>query len=67
MTTRYTGAGPAQDPSDVPERAALTWTRAQLAEQIQHTGAALDAIAGPASSPPRETDRPPLADMEAEP
>jgi hypothetical protein len=44
----------------------MTWARAQLREQIQQAGSALAQAAEPANRQTRRTDRPPLADMEAE-
>jgi hypothetical protein len=45
----------------------VTWARAQLREQIQRAGSALAPTAETANRQTRKTDRPPLADMEAEP
>ena len=59
-------AGSARD-ERAPEPAAITWTRAQLRQRIQRTGPALAPTAQPTDKQTRETDRSPLADMEAEP
>ena len=64
---RAAEAGRAKDGRSAPEPAPVTWARAQLREQIQRTGSALAPTAETANRPTRKTDRPPLADMEAEP
>ncbi len=64
---RAAEAGRAQDAKNAPEPAAVTWTRAQLREQIQRVGSALAPAAQPANRQARETDRSPLPDMEAGP
>jgi hypothetical protein len=58
--------GQAQAPSRSPHRADPSWTRIQLAAQIQRLGAAPTA-ASPAEEKPREPDSPQLPDLEAEP
>jgi hypothetical protein len=60
-------AGSARDDQRAPEPAAVTWTRAQLREQIQQSGAALASIGWTADKQTHEAERPPLADREAEP
>jgi hypothetical protein len=60
-------AGSARNDARAPEPAALTWTGAQLREQIQRAGAAPDPTAQPAERQTRETNRSPLADREPEP
>jgi hypothetical protein len=60
-------AGRAQDGKSAPEPAPVTWARAQLREQIERAGSALAPATEPANRQTRQTDRPPLADMEAEP
>jgi hypothetical protein len=60
-------AGRAQDATSTSEPAAVTWARAQLREQIQRVGAALDPAAQPAERQRREIEHSPLADREAEP
>jgi hypothetical protein len=60
-------AGSARGDERAPEPAAITWTRAQLRQRIQRTGPALAPTAQPTDKQTRETDRSPLADMEAEP
>ena len=64
---RAVEAGRAKDGRSAPEPAPVTWARAQLREQIQQAGSALAQAAEPANRQTRTTDRPPLADMEAEP
>jgi len=64
---RAAEAGRAQDARNAPAPTAVTWARAQLREQIQRAGSALALAAQPANTQIRETDRSPLADMEAEP
>jgi hypothetical protein len=64
---RAAEAGRAKDGRSAPELAPVTWARAQLREQIQRAGSALAHTAEPATRQTRKTDRPPLADMEAEP
>jgi hypothetical protein len=64
---RAAEAGRARDGKSAPEPASVTWARAQLREQIQRAGSAQAPTTEPASRPTRQTDRPPLADMEAEP
>ena len=64
---RAAEAGRAKDGRNAPAPAPVTWARAQLREQIQRTGSALAPTAEPPNRQTRETDRPPLADMEAEP
>ena len=59
-------AGGTRDDERTPEPAAITWTRAQLREQIQRAGAAPDPTAQPTHRQTRETDRAPLADREPE-
>jgi hypothetical protein len=49
------------------EPAPATWARAQLREQIQQAGSALVSTAEPANSQTRNTDRPLLVGLEAEP
>ena len=63
---RAAKAGRAKDGRSAPEPAPVTWARAQLREQIQRAGSALAPAAEPANRQTRMTDRPPLADMEAE-
>ena len=60
-------ADPTRDAGSAPAPVAVTWARAQLREQIQRAGSALAPVGEPASRQTRKTDRPPLADMEAEP
>jgi hypothetical protein len=60
-------AGHAKDHRRAPEPAAITWTRARLQEQIQHSGAALASIGRAADRQTHDAERPSLADMEAEP
>ncbi len=67
MSIRGPEPGRAGDTQNGPEPGALTWTRAQLRKQIQRAGAAWAPAARPADSLARETGRPPVADMEAEP
>jgi hypothetical protein len=64
---RAAEAGRAKDGRNAPEPAPVTWARAQLREQIQRAGSALSPAAEPANRPTHKIDRPPLADMEAEP
>jgi len=64
---RTAEAGRAKDGRSAPEPPPVTWARAQLREQIQRAGSALAPVGEPASRQTRKTDRPPLADMEAEP
>jgi hypothetical protein len=63
---RAAKAGRAKDGRSAPEPAPVTWARAQLREQIQRAGSALASTAETANRETRKTDRPPLADMEAE-
>ena len=63
---RAAEAGRAKDSRNAPQPAPVTWARAQLREQIQRAGSALASTAETANSETRKTDRPPLADMEAE-
>jgi hypothetical protein len=58
--------GRAKDGKSALEAAPVTWVRAQLREQIQRAGSALSPAAEPPNRQTRNTDRPPLADMEAE-
>jgi hypothetical protein len=60
-------AHPAQEAKSTPEPAALTWTRAQLRERIQQTGAALAPAAEPADRRTREPEHSPAEDREIEP
>ena len=64
---RAAEAGRAKDGRSAPEPAPVTWAGAQLREQIQRAGSALAETAEPANRQARKTDRPPLADLEAEP
>jgi hypothetical protein len=64
---RAAEADRAKDGKSAPEPAPATWARAQLREQIQRAGSALAPTTEPANRPTRQADRPPLADMEAEP
>jgi hypothetical protein len=64
---RAAEAGRAKDGKSAPEPVPVTWARAQLREQIHRVGSALAETAEPTNRQARETDRPPLADMEAEP
>jgi len=64
---RAAEAGRAKDGRSAPELAPVTWARAQLREQIQRAGSALAPAAEPATRQTRNTDRPPLADLEADP
>ena len=63
---RAAEAGRAKDGRSAPEAAPVTWARAQLWEQIQRAGSALAPTAETANRQTRKTDRPRLADMEAE-
>jgi hypothetical protein len=60
-------AGSARNDERALEPAAITWTRAQLRDQIQRAGAAPDPTAQPTDRQTREMDRSPLADREPEP
>jgi hypothetical protein len=60
-------AGGTRDDERTPEPAAITWTRAQLREQIQRAGAALAATAQYTDRQTCEMDRSSLADREPEP
>jgi hypothetical protein len=60
-------AGTARNDEHAPQPAALTWTRAQLREQIQRAGTAPDPTAQPTDRKTREINRSPLADREPEP
>jgi hypothetical protein len=64
---RAAEAGRAQDARSAPEPAPVTWAHAQLRERIQRAGAVLTPAAEPANTQTRKTDRPPLAEREAEP
>ena len=64
---RAAEAGRAKDGRSAPEPAPVTWARAQLREQIQRAGSAPSPAAEPGNRQTRNTDRPLLADMEAEP
>ena len=64
---RAAEAGRAKDGRSAPEPTPVTWARAQLREQIQRAGPALAPAAEPTNRQTRNTDRPPLADLEAEP
>jgi predicted GIY-YIG superfamily endonuclease len=59
--------GQAQLPGRSPYRADPSWTRAQLAAQIQRLGAAPTAARPAEEAQPRELDSPQLPDLEAEP
>ena len=63
---RAAEASRAKEGKSAPEPAPVTWARAQLREQIQRAGSALASTAETANRETRKTDRPPLADMEAE-
>jgi hypothetical protein len=60
-------ADPAQEAKNAPEPAAVTWTRAQLRERIQQTGAALAPAAEPAHRRTREPEHSPVEEREPEP
>ena len=64
---RAAEAGRAKDGRSAPEPTPVTWARAQLREQIQRAGSPLAPTIEPANRPTHQADRPPLADMEAEP
>ena len=64
---RAADAGRAQDARSAPERAPVTWARAQLRERIQRAGAALGPTAEPAHRRTHKPGHSPLADREAEP
>jgi predicted GIY-YIG superfamily endonuclease len=59
--------GRAQPSSRSPHRADPSWTRAELAAQIQRLGAAPTAASPAGQKQPREPDSPHLPDLEAEP
>jgi hypothetical protein len=59
--------GSARNDERAPQPAAITWTRAQLREQIQRSGAAPVPAAQSADRQTREMNRSPLADREPEP
>jgi hypothetical protein len=60
-------SNPAQDANSTPEPAAHTWTRAQLRERIEQTGAALAPAAELAGRRTREPEHSPVEDREPEP
>jgi hypothetical protein len=62
---RAADAGRAQDARSAPERAPVTWARAQLRERIQRAGAA--PAVEPAHRRTHEPEHSPVADREAEP
>jgi hypothetical protein len=64
---RAAEADRAKDGKSTLEPAPVTWARAQLREQIRRAGSALTPTTESANRPTRQADRPPLADMVAEP
>jgi hypothetical protein len=61
---RDTNPGPGIRP---PEYVIETWVSKQLRDRIQRTGRSLAEVLQELEAPTRDTDRSPLADMEAEP
>jgi len=64
---RATETSHARDTTNTPEPTGVTWTRAQLRDRIQQTGAALVPPTPRVDRHTHQTDRSPLADREAEP
>jgi hypothetical protein len=64
---RAADAGRAQAATNAPERAPVTWVRAQLRERIQRAEAALVPAVEPAHRQAHEPKHSPVADREAEP
>jgi hypothetical protein len=64
---RAAETGRAKAARNAPEPAAVTWTRAQLRDQIQRAGVSLAPAAAPVHRRTHEPEHAPLADREAEP